>query len=211
MSDQTTVYRVRDWDQLFESRGSRKHQRPLAKISLPTGLDGLVMRRLLSDPQGAAAYGVWVLLLQVAAKAPQRGVLADRTGAYSAADLMLLTGIPESQVQAALDLLCSPRIGLLELVPLEIDGPASANIGTADVDQSTQNEAISRQSTERPPDTVTATLPDSIPSPKRPPWAEPADRLPDRYPGEVPTMAELQKFQPLLQSPLKRKRPRILV
>lgn len=104
MSALETVYRIRDWDDKFETRGSRRHQRPFQRITISTSLDSLALRRLLSAPDGATAYGVWILLLQIAAKTPQRGVLADQTGAYNAADLALLTGISESQVQSALEL-----------------------------------------------------------------------------------------------------------
>lgn len=209
MSDQTLVYRIRDWDQNFETRGSRKHLRPLMRISLSTSLEGLVLRRLLTHPQGAAAYGVWVLLLQIAAKTPCRGVLADPTGAYTALDLALLTGLPSDQVQAALDVLSHPRIGLLEQLPLalallpivESDLPPAPLIDTsaAVANSATGADAASPSRLHRMDDPGTKPPPIASPSPL-PTVTMPGStrRLPDWLPRESFKMPEYGDFQKLV-------------
>lgn len=212
MPDHSLVYRIRNWDQQFETRGSRKYSRPLARISLPTSLEGLVMRRLLSDPQGAAAYGVWILLLQIAAKTPRRGVLADATGIYTAADLALLTGLPELEVQTALELLCTPRIGLLELVPLEqawldnSESAATAAIMSAVTalqhpDSETASVVSSPPVEPAEPDPVTrpTQAPEPPPSVTLPPGSTPraARRLPDHLSINNFAIPDLAQFQRL--------------
>lgn len=188
MSALETVYRVRDWDDKFETRGTRRHQCPFHRITISTSLDSLVLRRLLSAPDGATAYGVWILLLQIAAKAPQRGVLADQTGAYTAADLALLTGIPESQVQSALELLCQPRIGLLELVSHEAVSPQLDEIPLAEKSLARENSmpAVS----DRDPIAATGLLekPPLFPLPQ--PHTGP--RSTDRVPVNAINMHDLQ-------------------
>lgn len=211
----TLVYRIQDWEQHFETRGSRRHQRPLAKISLSTSLEGLVLRRLLSDPQGVAAYGVWILLLQIAAKMPCRGVLADATGAYTPSDLALLTGLPEQQVQAALELLSSPRIGLLELLPLELVLATLADTSlTAHPPFETGNVAAAPATTtaaeippspqpDRDPSTrlpsAVPPMPPPVPSTAAPVRIQPitGQRLPDRLPSETFTVPKFEEFQKL--------------
>ena len=208
MSDHTWVYRIRDWYQLFETRGSRKHIRPLARISLSTSLEGLVLRRLLSAPQGATAYGVWVLLLQIAAKTPCRGVLADQTGPYSAPDLALLTGIPESQVAAALELLCTPRIALLEQVPLEValqpivvttppaetpvvtETSALERVTASDADSPPEHQALERLT--QPPELVSA-------CPRPATTTGGLQRFPDRISHDSVGLPDLEEFDKLVR------------
>lgn len=224
MSDRSSVYCIRNWDQHFETRASRKHQRPFAKVSITTSLDGLVLRRLLSHPQGAAAYGVWVLLLQIAAKLPHRGILADQSGCYSAADLSLLTGIPESQMAAALELLCSPRIELLELILLDSVSPPSAEMAALSPDERIVPKTVIDVETDAAPVTAAevatedhATSPAAlvgvtVSSPQSPPL-EPSipvpvtaapnapRRLPDQFPQQKLQVPGLPEFRKLLNAP----------
>ena len=222
MSDETLVYRIRDWDQQFETRGSRRHQRPLAKISLSTSLEGLVLRRLLSDPQGAAAYGVWVLLLQIAAKLPHRGVLADSTGVYTPPDLALLTGVPESQVQAALELLCSPRIGLLEQLPLDLaiqpipDTTPSAvprivdeKAASGRVANAVADPVVNSPPAERPSLDPITRPPDLAPSPPMPSTLTRVgvQRLPNQLPRAAFGVPEYEEYQKLAKDFVKTAKP----
>lgn len=222
MSELSSVYRIRNWDQQFETRGSRKHHRPLAKVSFSTTLDGLVLRRLLSHPQGAAAYGVWVLLVQIAAKMPLRGTLADQTGAYTAADLSLLTGIPEGQVVDALEVLCSPRIGLLEQVLLESAGPAVNDHATSDV--SLAAAAVTPAEPVADGAAAASSGVDVVlePSPQ-PPAPEPTipvpftstpdgpRRLPNQFPQQNLQVPGLPEFRKLLNAPAHQKKSRQFV
>ena len=236
MSAQNTVYRVRNWDQQFETRGSSPHHRPRAKIAINTSLDSLILRRLLTDPQGATAYGVWILLLQIAAKTPVRGTLADQSGAYTAADLSLLTSIPECQILSSLEILCSPQIALLESVPTDATELPSgeSEIETNNVHASPGPSATPTDSA--PPQTSSPgpTKPEPLPSPAasvetspetplaafstpfatlkppavRPPYENLPPRLPNHLPSETFDLPDLQKFQKMMNPPLNKKRRR---
>ena len=69
-------YRIRGWVELFENAQSRKCAR-LTWVPVPNKHDGKSFRRLMGLPNGPSLYGAWLLLLQVASKCPERGVLAD--------------------------------------------------------------------------------------------------------------------------------------
>ena len=142
MTDSNLAYRVVDWDLLYETRGSRRRGGTLARVTISTGLDGLTTRRILSHPQGAAIYGVWIVFLQIAAKCPRRGALVERGVPLTADDLALLTSLPAELCALALEVLSSPRVALLEQVPLEVaqtpvtvEPPTSANRRTPAISQ----------------------------------------------------------------------------
>lgn len=107
------LYRVRNWDSLFENAQSRKCAR-LNWVSVPNKHDGAGYRRLISAENGPAMYGVWVLILQVASKCPMRGVLADEDGPFDAEDLSHKTGCSAELFSTTLETLCKPRIHWLE-------------------------------------------------------------------------------------------------
>lgn len=144
MSNSPLAYRVVAWDQLFETRGSRRRSGPLAKVTLSTALDGWTTRRILSHPQGAAIYGVWILILQIAAKGPRRGALVEQGLPLTADDLALLTQVPAELCTLALEVLSSSRVNLLEQVPVElaltpppVERPLASNNRNAHTDKST--------------------------------------------------------------------------
>jgi len=75
---------------------------------------------------GAALYGAWMLILQVASKCPTRGVIADEDGPLTAEDLSLKTGCPEPLMSEALRVLSSPDIHWLEA-----EGDAEGEMGVS--------------------------------------------------------------------------------
>lgn len=104
-----TLYSIRDWNAHFEKAQSRKIDGPLTWVAVPTKHDGLGYQRVMrSDP---SLYAAWVLILQVAAKCPTRGVLADENGPLDAEDLSLKTGAPTELFDKALKLLSSDKVG----------------------------------------------------------------------------------------------------
>lgn len=147
MSDSNLTYRIVDWDDLYETRGSLRRGGTLARLTLNTALDGLATRRILSHPQGAAIYGVWILILQIAAKCPRRGALVERGVPLTADDLALLTSLPAELCTLALDVLSSPRVALLERVPVEVAQMPPAAEPTA----SENHRSAATQSVLQPP------------------------------------------------------------
>lgn len=232
MSDHSIWYRIRNWAEQFETRGTARQTRPRTRIAISTSLDGLRLRRLLADPQGATAYGVWVLLLQIAAKTPVRGTLADDSGPYSAADIALLTGIPEPQIRSALDILSSQHIGLLEQVTtqtalpasIETETPTCATGQTPDLPRATppvseSDQAQAMLSAIPPPEVSASTAPATLNSAftnPRPSEVQPFSegiqgRKPNRLPSEVLDLSDLHKFRKPPPPPRSKQRHRQLV
>ena len=121
------LLRIRRWDENFEVAQTRRIKGVPKWIALPVKHDGARYRRLIEGANGAARFGVWVGLCQVAMKCPTRGVLADEDGPLSLEDLALKTGIPLLCLLDALPPLM--RIGWLEL---DADDPASPTTTTPD-------------------------------------------------------------------------------
>lgn len=89
------MYRIKDWDTLFENSESRKlkHAR---YVCVPNKQDGKGMRRLEQHPRKVELFCAWNLILQMASKCPTRGILVDGDGPMTPADLALKTTYPES-------------------------------------------------------------------------------------------------------------------
>lgn len=113
----TAGYRVRNWGDHFEISQTRRVDGPLKWVAIPTAHDGLRFRRLMRLPNGAAIYGVWILLVTVAARCKIRGTLSDVDGPLDAESLALKTDAPVDLVKQSLEILSSPAIGWLETVP----------------------------------------------------------------------------------------------
>jgi hypothetical protein len=110
----TTTYRIKGWDTSgFEVSQNSRTRGPLKWVAIPTKHDGKGFRRLMRHKEGAALFGCWCLIVQVAAKCPTRGVLADDDGPLSSSDLHLKTGAPEKLMAEALKVL-SEEVGWLE-------------------------------------------------------------------------------------------------
>lgn len=75
------TYRIAKWAQNFETAKSRSY-RQLPWLALPINPGGAFMHALHDEfeERAAAAYGVWVGILQVAATMPCRGLLKDSRG-----------------------------------------------------------------------------------------------------------------------------------
>lgn len=110
-----TTYRIRNWGEHFEKAQTRACK-VVSWVPFPNKHDGKGYRRIMRLKDGAAIYGAWVLIVQVASKCKVRGVLADDDGPLSAKDISDKTGLPEKLVENALKALCSKEIGWVEHV-----------------------------------------------------------------------------------------------
>jgi hypothetical protein len=79
--------------------------------------DSRGLGRLGEQPEGPAMFGVSMLLLQVAAKTPVRGVLAGFDGPYSAEDIAFKTRMSSfaTLFARAIDVLSDPRLGWIAI------------------------------------------------------------------------------------------------
>lgn len=115
------VYSIRDWERHFEVAQSRKVEGPLSWVALPCKHDGKGFRRIMLREDGAEIYGAWVLIVQVAAKCPKRGVLADADGPLTVSDLAIKTGCRPEAFDKALKVLTSREIGWMSARELVAD------------------------------------------------------------------------------------------
>jgi hypothetical protein len=80
------IYRVKDFETKFERAQSRK-VKEIKWIALSIDLSDSDLRRLGEHEQGTEIYAAWVLICQVAARAPIRGLLYKNGRAMTASDL----------------------------------------------------------------------------------------------------------------------------
>jgi len=116
----TPTYSIRDWSKHFENNRTRE-LKELRFVILPNKHDGDGYTELLDHPNGAAHYGAWVAIVQVASKCEIRGTLSrDGAKPHDACSLSRLTRIPVSVFEEAL-----PR--LVGIGWVESDVPTAAS------------------------------------------------------------------------------------
>lgn len=140
------LVKVRNWDRNFECAQSRKVAGPLKFVAVPTKHDGKSYRRLMAHANGQAIYCAWILIVQVAAKCPTRGILADDDGPLTAEDLFIKTGCPSTLFEEAFEVLTSKPIGWLEITE---STPDSAQNGST-LPRATTGVAYINQPTNQP-------------------------------------------------------------
>lgn len=138
----SVVYSIRDWDENFETAQSRKVKGPLDWVAMPTKHDGKSYGRIMQMDDGPTIYAAWALMVQVAAKCPVRGVLADKDGPLTADDLATKTKFPESLFSKALAELSSPKIAWLAVADWERNG------STLPLQDSTEQDTTEQDRTE---------------------------------------------------------------
>lgn len=109
--DTLTLFAVKDWDAIYETYESKRLQKACHWVAMPNKHDGRGYRRIVRQKEGAALYGAWALIVQVASKCPVRGVLADADGPLTPLDLEDKTGIPEKTFARTLELTSDVTIG----------------------------------------------------------------------------------------------------
>lgn len=111
MSDKPTYSIVR-WDDSFENHESRKIRR-LGWVPIPNRHDGKGFKRVSRDPLAVEVFCAWNLIVEVASRMPERGILADDDGPLDAQDLADKTNYPASIFESAFVVLTRPEIGWL--------------------------------------------------------------------------------------------------
>lgn len=80
-------------------------------VRMPTSMDSLSRKRLMQTPEGREAFTVYIHLVELAAKDPPRGLLADERGPFDLIDISLKTDMPQGVIKKGLALLQSARVG----------------------------------------------------------------------------------------------------
>ena len=105
------IYEITNWNQHFEKAQTRS--KPVAKhswVAMPNKHEGLGFKKIMRDDRGLEIFAVWILLVQIASKAPIRGRLADEDGEpYSFDDLALYACCKTEAIEYAIPFLVSLR------------------------------------------------------------------------------------------------------
>ena len=103
------IYEITNWNQHFEKAQTRS--KPVAKhswVAMPNKHEGLGFKKIMRDDRGLEIFAVWILLVQIASKAPIRGRLADEDGEpYSFDDLALYACCKTEAIEYAIPFLVS--------------------------------------------------------------------------------------------------------
>ncbi len=127
----TTVYQIPGWDHHFENFKSRTID-ACGYVAMPNKQHGLGLTRILAEPDGAAVFGIWCLILQAASRQerPRAGWLTENGRADGAPwdidDMALRWRRPVAEVRRAIDVLTSAKVGWLTACTRETakDAPA---------------------------------------------------------------------------------------
>ena len=113
------LWRVRDWADVFETSETRKY-RQLRRVSVPNKHEGKGWKRLCGLPLAPALLGTFVVIVELASKAPARGYLADEDGPWTTEDMADMSGLTPyvSDFDRALSELSTDRIDWLEKIEL---------------------------------------------------------------------------------------------
>ncbi len=106
------AYRIVDWAVHFEKAQTRKCK-DMKWVEIPTRQDGSGYRRVAAHERAADIFAAWVLIVQIAAKMPTRGLLEKGGRDLDAEDLAIASGFPQSIFEIALEVLSQPNIGWL--------------------------------------------------------------------------------------------------
>ena len=149
------VFTITDWDTLFENCASRK-LRSLNWVPIPNSHDSVAYSRLMNLKDGPEIFAAWILLIQVASKCAERGVLKSSNGRpYDAEELAVKTRAPEKIFVKALPYLCSSgwitsNQPSAESSGMSADPPdASADIGRLAAAKGREGKGIEKNGTEQ--------------------------------------------------------------
>lgn len=117
---------VKDWDDNFENNKSRERDQ-CSFVCVPNKQDGMGLVWILSEPDGAAIYGIWNLIIGACSRQsrPRHGYLTDNGRAdgcpWTVDDMALRWRRPPSEIQRSIDVLLSPKVGWI--IDLGVDAP----------------------------------------------------------------------------------------
>lgn len=81
------TYRIREWDTLFENNRTREMKR-MDWVPIPNRMDGNGYLTLVSHRHGAAHFGAWIAILEIASRCPVRGTLTQASGGVHTASTL---------------------------------------------------------------------------------------------------------------------------
>jgi hypothetical protein len=101
-----TTFRIKDWETLFEISSSRKLKK-LGWVAMPNGHDSMAYCRMMARKDGPEIFAAWILIVQLASRCANRGILASSDGRpYCPEEMAAKTRGPERIFSLALPYLC---------------------------------------------------------------------------------------------------------
>ena len=94
------TYRIRDWGGLYETPETRKLKH-MRWVPVRNDMDDIGYVRLIDHPDGAAHFGVWVAILEIASKGNPRGTLICRDSSMTCEDISRISRIPSGLIEDA--------------------------------------------------------------------------------------------------------------
>lgn len=118
-ADEIVKYQINDWDTHFENDRSRQREK-CSFVCVPNKQHGMGFARIIAEPDGAAIYGIWCLILGACSQQKKRdGWLTDngesKGSPWGAEDLSLKFRRPKEEIQRALDFISSERVGWIQI------------------------------------------------------------------------------------------------
>lgn len=115
------TYRIKNWTKHY-AFGDFKKCTKASWFPMSNKYDGKSYRRLMRMENGWCHYAAWTLILGLASKCPERGVLADEDGALTIEDMAIKTDAPVEIFRNAIK-------PLVEIGWLECDEQLSESFG----------------------------------------------------------------------------------
>jgi hypothetical protein len=114
------LWRISEWGKNFENNRTRG-LKTMLWVPIPVNLAGNGVTELLDHPNGAAHLGVWLTLIEVAARCAPRGTLVRGNGTpHDRESLSRITRIPVEIIEEAMPRL--QRIGWIEVAGVAQEG-----------------------------------------------------------------------------------------
>ncbi len=132
------MWRIKDWNKHFEVSQSRRCPKVMHWVPVPNKQDGDGYTELLDHPNGAAHFGAWTAIVQLASKCKPRGTLArDGSCEHDIQSLARITRIRSEIYEEAIPRIL--KIGWLEEVSLSVLGDQSECATTTGQDRTGQD------------------------------------------------------------------------
>jgi len=154
-----TTYQIRDWNEHFENATSRERKKCMW-VPMPNKQSGLGLSRILAEKDGAALYGIWVLIVGACSRQlkPRSGWLTDTGRApgghhagtpWTPADLALMFRRPDKEIERALAVLSSNAVGWLDATSeVSAEYPQGIREVSAECPRSTSLQKEEKEGTE---------------------------------------------------------------
>ena len=124
-----SVFQINDWDTHFENDRSRQREK-CSFVCVPNKQHGMGFCRIMAEPDGAAIYGIWHLILGACSQQTKRdGWLTsdgDKAGTpWGVDDLALKFRRPEKEIVRAFEVLCSEKVKWITHHGVTVHSPPS--------------------------------------------------------------------------------------